>query len=217
MSDKLQNLEHDEIALLLPWFVNNSLGPGERARVNRHLADCGACQENVLVLSTVQTTLQHHVATPIVPEPRVGDLMDRLDVQDSQRGGWHWMQGLSLAASIAALTIAGALFLTDRENSMKSQALFETATSSEQVAAMDYVLDVRFEAGTLPADRHRVLQDIQARKISPGNEIGSYQVIVHMPAASLEKIERYTVSVAALPEIQSAQVVAVQMPMKQER
>ncbi len=215
MSEKLHNREHDEIALLLPWYVNNSLSAVEHECVAQHIADCDACQENVSVLSAVQTNLRHQIPTPIVPEPRVGDLLDKLDAQDIQRRGRHWMQGLSLAASIAALALATALFLTGRENTQVSPSWFETATSSGQVAEMDYVLAVQFETGTLPADRQRVLQDIQARNISGSNQIGSYRAIVRMPATSLEEIERYTLSVAALPEIQSVQVVAVQLPMRQ--
>ena len=217
MSEKIHNHKHDEIALLLPWYVNSSLSPAEHACVAEHLAECDACQENVSVLSTVQTNLQHQMPTPIVPEPRVGRLLDKLDAQDTRRRGRHWMQGLSLAASIAALALATALFLTGREDIQLSPSWFETATSSGQVAAMDYVLAVQFETGTLPADRQRVLQDIQARDISGGDQTGSFRVIVRMPAASLEEIERFTLSVAALPEIQSVQVVAVQLPMRQER
>ena len=46
--------EHCEAAELLPWFVNGTLDSAERARVERHLAECLACKHEMASLRTLQ-------------------------------------------------------------------------------------------------------------------------------------------------------------------
>ena len=46
--------EHSDVADLLPWYANSTLDLQERARVERHLADCIACKQDLLVLRNVQ-------------------------------------------------------------------------------------------------------------------------------------------------------------------
>ncbi len=46
--------EHDEATALLPWLVNGTLDAGERARVERHLAECAACRHEVANLRALQ-------------------------------------------------------------------------------------------------------------------------------------------------------------------
>ena len=45
--------EHQEIALLLPWYVNRSLDTDEDARVRRHLQHCLACRRELAALHSV--------------------------------------------------------------------------------------------------------------------------------------------------------------------
>lgn len=216
MSEPLKNSEHDQVALLLPWYVNNSLSSTEQARVDLHIVGCDLCRENISVLSKVHTTLQHCAPTPIVPQPRVDELLGKLDEKDKWRDKRRWMTGLFVAASIAAFAIVTPLLLTVEEKTSEFPGGFVTATSSAPAGVMDYVLAVRFETTTLPADRRRVMQDIQARDISGDDEVAWYRMTVRLPAASLEELERYTLSIRVLSEVQSVQVVAVQLPMRHD-
>lgn len=43
----LHGKAHEQVLLLLPWYVNDTLDAGERARVEAHLADCEACRKDV--------------------------------------------------------------------------------------------------------------------------------------------------------------------------
>ena len=45
--------EHDELAALLPWWINGTLEPDEAARVAAHVADCGPCEAERGRLETV--------------------------------------------------------------------------------------------------------------------------------------------------------------------
>ena len=93
---------------------------------------------------------------------------------------------------------------------------FETATSSQDSALMDYVLSIQFESGTSPADRDRILQDIGARDVSGGSDEGSYRVIVQLSAASLEELDSYTGDLESLSEVRSVAVVALQLPLRSQ-
>ena len=74
---------HEEVRLLLPWFLNKTLAEGESSLVESHLDDCEMCRQEYSQLKRVQTL----VATEDADGPdyrfSFGKLMDRID--DSER------------------------------------------------------------------------------------------------------------------------------------
>lgn len=203
--------DHESVDGLLPWFVNETLSPPEHERVRRHLGGCEECQANVALLSVVQSTVLRAPTTPMLPRPRAGRLLDAIDALEKGRS--HGRRFGTVAAGIALLAVA--LLLPDRRIEDDSPARFETATSAERRAGMDYVLVVRFEPGAPAADRDRVLRELEARDITRGEPEGSYRVTVSLAATSLAELERYTQEVEALPGVSSASVVALQLPVQQ--
>lgn len=213
MAKSTQNQDHQEIDLLLPWYVNDTLDPLEHDRVSAHVATCTSCRESVSLLMDVQAAVARNKATPIIPEPRVTALLDAIAVRDTVRHRYANARIFLAAAGITALLIA-TLVLTNTSKAPHVPNTFETATSNLDSAAMDYVLSIRFESGSSRADQELVLQDINARDISGGSEIGAFRVIVQLPAASLEELEHYTENLEALPVVKSVDVVALQIPMR---
>ena len=57
MSDNKQLHDHDEIDLLLPWYVNDTLEPAEHDRVTRHVTSCAECRESVSLLAEIQAAV----------------------------------------------------------------------------------------------------------------------------------------------------------------
>jgi len=51
--------EHHEASELLPWLVNGTLNGLERTRVERHVAECVACTQEVDSLRVVQAVVAH--------------------------------------------------------------------------------------------------------------------------------------------------------------
>ena len=51
--------EHREANELLPWLVNGTLSGVERSRVERHVAECVACSQEVDSLRVVQSVVVH--------------------------------------------------------------------------------------------------------------------------------------------------------------
>ena len=213
MTDNRQPYDHDAIDLLLPWYVNDTLNPDEHERVSKHVVTCAECRENVSLLAKVQAAVVRNKATPIVPQPRVDALLESIGMGNPSHHRDRQQSRTFFAAAAVTLLLIATLLLIDQEDRSGIPQRFETATSSQVGASMDYVLTIQFESGTSPADRDRVLQDIGARDISGGDIEGSYRVIVQLSAASLEELDRYTGDLASLAEVSSVAVVALQLPM----
>jgi hypothetical protein len=213
MTDNRQLYDHDAIDLLLPWYVNDTLNPDEHERVSRHVATCAECRENVSLLAKVQAAVVRNKATPIVPQPRVDELLESISSGNSQHHRDRQQSRTFFAAAAVTLLLIATLLLISQEDRSGIPQQFETATSSQVGASMDYVLTIQFASGTSAADRDRVLQDIGARDISGGSSEGSYRVIVQLSAASLEQLDRYTGDLESLSEVSSVVVVALQLPM----
>jgi len=217
MTDNRQIHDHDAIDLLLPWYVNDTLDATEHDRVAKHLATCGECQESVSLLTDVQAAVVTNKATPMVPQPRVNELLNAISTGNPLRHGDRQQSKIFFAAAAVTLLLVATLILTNPDDRSGIPQQFETATSSQDGASMDYVLSIQFESGTSPTDRVRVLQDIGARDVSGGSNEGSYRVIVQLSAASLEELDRYTGDLESLSEIRSVSVIALQLPVKPQR
>ena len=213
MVENMQDCDHDEIDLLLPWFVNGTLEPAEHDRVAAHLVNCELCRESIALLSELQSAVVRNKATPIVPSPRIDNLLDAIDAVTPPRHSYWGQSRSKIAAAVAALLLITAVNFSIQDDLAESPQIFETATSTQQGAAMDYVLSIQFEPVTSAAERERLLQDIEARDISGGIDEGAYRVIVQLPAASLEELDRYTSILESRSEIRSVNVVALQLPV----
>ena len=213
MTDNRQLYDHDAIDLLLPWYVNDTLNPDEHDRVSKHVATCAECRENVSLLAKVQAAVVRNKATPMVPQPRVDELLESISTDNPLQHRDRQQSRTFFAAAAVTLLLIATLLLINQEDRSGIPQRFETATASQVGASMDYVLTIQFEPGTSPADRDRVLQDIGARDISGGGIEGSFRVIVQLSAASLEELDRYTGDLESLAEVSSVVVVALQLPM----
>jgi hypothetical protein len=216
---RLDNREdnHELIDGLLPWFVNNTLERDEHSRVRRHLDRCEACRANVSLFTVVQSTIRHATATPMVPPPRADKLLEAIDGAAKGRMRPSPLIIALLAASLAAALLVVTLLLPGRPDTATPPASYETATSTPRRASMDYVIDLQFESGTPLRVRERVLRDLRARDINQGETSGTYRITVNLPAASLGELQRYTGDIESLAEIESVNVVALQLPVEGEQ
>jgi len=215
MIEKSLDDKHEEIKLLLPWLVNNTLERSETERVRRHLTQCSACKEDVSLLLSVQSTMAKHSPTPILPAPDSSRLLDPIEYHKRtpannpaprRRAAW--------AASIAAMLAAAALILIYQNQSPAPNHRFNTATATEGVAAMDYLLNIAFAPGSEQAERDQVLRNIGATDISIDTDEGTYRVTINLRVNNLEDLERYTMTLESLPPVQSVDVVAMQLPIR---
>lgn len=62
--------EHDEIVLLLPWYLNQTLEPAEQARVKTHVRSCLECRRELQSLGQLEQAL-HQPEDPLNLAARV--------------------------------------------------------------------------------------------------------------------------------------------------
>jgi len=74
---------------LLPWFVNGTLGAGERASFEAHLRECRACQDEISVIEDLRTELKNPewdvLAEHPSPEMLAGVSIDGADDAGTRR------------------------------------------------------------------------------------------------------------------------------------
>lgn len=153
---------HDEIGLLLPWYVNGTLDAMESARVRAHLRGCSRCRDEV----AVQRELRAHIkTTPPVSEVdadlALGKFMARIREEsnatrhaptaggnDSRRSlgvllNWFVLPGQRplVWAGAAALLALAILPLTPELGSSGGPNIFHTAANPGSYA--------RFEANDI--------------------------------------------------------------------
>jgi anti-sigma factor RsiW len=119
--------EHHEVFALLPWYVNATLEEADRQRVEMHLGNCTICREDLAAQQRICEAIEAQPALDYMPVASLKRLQARLDAQAesaaaparpqpqpqeqaTNRMPWRgWM-----AASIAAMAVAVALFAADR-------------------------------------------------------------------------------------------------------
>lgn len=214
MSETSAMSEHERIDALLPWFVNDTLQKNERDDVTRHLSGCEECRQNVALLSRVDAELRKQTTVPIVPDAKVSEFMDALDRTGatSARSPYRW----AIAASFVVLALVSTAFLAGRFGAPGPVAIYETATSENPAAPMNYVLTLRFAEGTTQQDRLSVFEKIGAREFAVSERDKTYEVLVQLDAATLQDVQGYTERVMALPEVRSVEVTAVQLPIRND-
>jgi hypothetical protein len=72
--------EHGEATKLLPWLVNGTLGSVERAKVERHLAQCAACTHELEHLRVLQAYIARDDGDPLLTHG-LARIRARLDME----------------------------------------------------------------------------------------------------------------------------------------
>lgn len=213
MTDATREDLHDDVELLLPWYVNGTLSDSERNRVVRHIEQCRACRNDVELLEIMSQTAQQSPAIPIVAEPKTDQLFEKIDGTASAYWRHRMIRVTAIAASLALVAWWSLQYLSDEP----APATFETATSADGPGQTDYVLSIYFQPDTADTDRVRVMRLIKASAVSREGNDSNYRVTVSLPASSLEELQRFTSDVESLPNVRSVEVIAVQLPLRPEQ
>src|SRR5512139_3112698 len=115
---RLRGSPHEQTQLLLPWYVNGTLDSSDLAAVERHLAECEDCREEL----QAERILAIHVAqSPMDVEQTWQELGSRLDVpprRSRRAAARRFLRrkvpvGWAVAAQLAAAALLGAIYLTN--------------------------------------------------------------------------------------------------------
>lgn len=143
----------EEIELLLPWFVNDTLTEAERQKVKSYLATSPECRAIVDELRQIKAGVGRPGVTPIVPEPNVEGLMARLDADERR---FAWRRPLAIAAAVAL--VAAVPVINYLSGGIDEPPQFNTATTPADVPLMDLVFEVTFASDVDAAERADILE-----------------------------------------------------------
>ncbi len=206
---------HDDCRELLPWYVNGTLSAAEHKEVARHVEHCTECHDDIDLLEQLRKAVLHSDATPIVPPASPDKLLRAVDRDTGRRRTVRRTATIGGLAAMLLITFVAGFLLSGR--GIPDPAQYRTLTSDPAVSTMDYVMEVRFEPGVPAADQDRILQSLAPGKIHAGPEEGMYRFALSQPDASLADIQDAGIRMERLPEIRSARIVAVQLPVVREQ
>jgi hypothetical protein len=175
--------EHHEVSALLPWYVNETLEEGDRQRVEVHAGNCLTCREDLAAQQRICEAIEAQPALNYMPVASLKRLQARLDTlaapvsappqeQPANRMPWRaWM-----AASIAAMAVAVALFAGDRwVLEARLQPSFRTVTRSVPRPQGEVIRAVFSPTITL-VELQTILDEAQLRIVSGPTEAGVYSL-----------------------------------------
>lgn len=199
----IQEMNHDEIDSLLPWYVNKTISEEDRHRVEEHLSGCADCQSEVLFLKR----LEEAVETEPSPVPSPGLLKDTLDRITRRRlnlfdrlAEWlapaprlRWAAiATGLAIVLQTTVIVG---LLSRSGEKTYETL--TVTSTQQETGPRIV--IAFEKNVTETVMRETLHTIRGQIVSGPSPLGFY--IVELPKEESLSIDKRLEELRAKKEV----------------
>ncbi len=198
----------------IPWYLNGTLSDEDSAAVREHIEGCTECRADVDLHSSMRASVLGRAVTPIMPATKAADVIGRNGQPRYARKRRSPTRLTAVAAGIAILGVAlTALFYVGQEVENSSQ-LFETATSPGSAVNIDYVLQLRFEDDVTEQERVQIAGLLQGVVKWNINDSGGYEIHVRLAAPSLATLEKYEQQAGSLAGVQSAEFIALQLPMR---
>jgi len=205
---------HIEARELLPWYVNNTLDVDQEKMVHEHLAACTECRVDYAFLCNIDSAVNKASPAPIVPQPPIETFMARIDAEKKVSRVRDHRALWVVAASLITAIMLTVIFRGAGTAVTGIPTRFETATSASTTVSMDYVLRIRFEDGMTMGERAAIIESFDGQSIIADGD--SYRVTVSIPAPTLEAAEDFTAAIKARPEVRSVEIVALQLPVRNE-
>ena len=215
----MTNATHAELTMLLPWYVNGTLGAADRERVLEHLFSCADCREEVSLCMDMQASVQQAGPTPILPATTAEQILDARKIRGAGIARWTRPQLWSAAAAVMLVVMLSVSALAPGIRSATSdQAVpnqeFTAATAPVALPTVDYVLELQFAAGLSVDERTRVIVGISGSGIVIGADQTQVQIVVRLAPKSLQELEQYAADIQSRREIISAAIIALQLPLR---
>lgn len=177
--------EHGEASELLPWLVNGTLSGVERVRVERHLAECVACRNEVEHLRALQTFIAQDEADPLVTHA-FERINARLQEVESGLGAtrilrwiaiqWRhtppWLRGVVVAQSALLALLTAALL------GHPAPEYYRTLGATPAQTGLDTQLVVVFNGAASEREVRSLLLRLHARIVDGPSPEGAYTLRV---------------------------------------
>lgn len=214
MSNGASSKMHAQVEMLLPWYVNGTLSAAGYKRVQAHLDICDECRDGVLWCASMRAAAQQEGPVPILPATRAAHIIDGDRERDVRQVQWSSWQRWSVAAAFGLVALFGLYsggpgVVTDASNQQ-----FDAASTSGRVETVDYVLLLRFADAVSVSDRASIVEDLGVGHSMLNGDQAMIKIIVRLPPKSLHELEQYAAAIQSRHEIVSAEVIALQLPLR---
>jgi len=213
MSSEMSEANHDELRLLLPWYVNGTLSTPERERVRLHLHACADCRRAAALSTDMMASVQQQGATPILPTTTAAQVLDG-GPHGAEKTHWSRQQRWGIAAAIGILALLVVNNLVPDNPTAAENQRFETATSTTSLATMGYVLELRFADGVSSDERQLIIGELGGSDTVMAASATHVRIVISLLPASLNELEQRASAIASRREIESAEFVALQVPVR---
>ncbi|HEY6131128.1 MAG TPA: hypothetical protein VIV27_03880, partial [Halioglobus sp.] len=189
---------HEDVSLLLPWYVNSTLGEGQRTAVEEHLRNCIVCRRELAIehktldlfrnTSTLDQSVQagferlhRRIAERTSPRPRkhqagAANLAWNRALQTIRSLVGKRLPSALLVASLAVITVSVALTYFAREQPQPNSDNYHTLSSPAVGVVNRDDVQVIFAPGTSLETIEELFQSLPARIIAGPNSTGIYTV-----------------------------------------
>lgn len=169
----LRKNPHEEVQVLLPWFVNGTLAPDEAKRVETHSARCADCRSDAFVERRLAEAVANHSPEWEGGWERMRELLRHERPARAPRLGRPVVSRLSWVAA-APFAAAAALALVFVNGTPQQPAGPQYRALSTAGGTAQPNLIVQFEPGTRVADIQRLLEFSNARLVDGPTVTGAY-------------------------------------------
>jgi len=183
---------HQQLAVLLPWYVNRSLSDAERRQVERHVKDCVLCRREINRLQNLAKLVQQPTELDLAAHNSFASLRGKLQVpQDGSRQGAgkqapaeRWLNRSRLYRIGGGIAVAASLLLALLPVRMQRQPADAYLTLAAPLKApSDQVkLKVVFSPSVPDSQVDTVLQHLGAVRVGEPNAAGALTLALSQDA-----------------------------------
>lgn len=184
--------QHQEIALLLPWLVNNSLEGDELSRVENHVRHCFICRRELADLRKLAAKVGQKSDLDIAAETsfaRLGDKLAKPAVTPCRpaaaaRRGWSSRRRIFRSSGFryalaASLVLSAMLPLVLKSLDDVYSDSFATLSAARPLADQSGELRVVFAKTASAGDIAALLQQLHGQQIGEANSVGALNIRLH--------------------------------------
>jgi hypothetical protein len=182
---------HDEVTVLIPWYVNGSIGDHDRQRLDAHLPLCANCRDALAQERCIYLSVRVEPAVEYMPAASLKRLQARLDAVDAVpsaaaapkeapaarspgRRSMPW-QGL-MAASVAVMAVALTLLAADRWTQSRARTPNYFTVTTAAPRAPGEVIRAVFSPTITLNELQAILDAAQLRIVAGPTEAGVYSL-----------------------------------------
>ncbi len=187
--------EHQEMSLLIPWYVNDTIDDRQRKRFEAHLSQCAACRGDLQLERRVAESVNADLGVEYMPAPSLRRLQARLDALDAAgdsaeaapvaagepaiasvpaRRSARWK--MLMAASVVMIALALGLVLVDRQLRTPAADRNYYTVTSPAPRVPDAVIRAVFAPTITLVELQAVLDESQLRIVAGPTEAGVYSL-----------------------------------------